>query len=301
MSMSTPPSPDHMPPQPPQPPAYGYPHPGSPADPAWPAPAPQPRKWSTSAKVVTGVAALALVVGGTALTTLALTNNPETTTTGSDKASAPTDYRADNLSADEKAFFEVMFNESRNKDELSKKTAAEIAQMVTLTRLACALPEDERADALAKDKPPTNSDTINKAFKDHLCKGVPAPLETPAEPTKEDPSQGHTGDVVITKAGNKPEYGIKKYEANYKITNSGTQAASYWIKFEAYDKDGDFLGESHASAKRLGVGKSETGDVTFYDHTIKEQDPAVIASVKVKEVTYCDGTSTNYMCASFNN
>ncbi|MCJ0868077.1 hypothetical protein [Streptomyces sp. AP-93] len=292
-----------QPPQPPIPPqpAYGYPQPGWPAAPTAPPVAPA-KGWRRSAKIAAAVTTAVLVIGGTVLTTLALTNNPETTTTtGSDKASAPTDYRADNLSADEKAFFDVMFNESRNKDELSKKTAAEIAQMVTLTRLACALPEDERADALAKDKPPTNSDTINKAFKDHLCKGVPAPLETQAEPTKEDPSQGHTGDVVITKAGNKPEYGIKKYEATYKITNSGTQAASYWIKFEAYDKDGDFLGESHASAKRLGVGKSETGDVTFYDHTIKEQDPAVIASVKVKEVTYCDGTSTNYMCASFNN
>ncbi|MFD5143149.1 hypothetical protein [Streptomyces sp. NPDC058401] len=282
-------------------PAYGYPHPEWPAPPTAPPAAPA-KGWRRSAKIAAAVTTAALVIGGTALTTLALTNNPETTTTtGSDKASAPTDYRADNLSADEKAFFDVMFNESRNKDELSKKTAAEIAQMVTLTRLACALPEDERADALAKDKPPTNSDTINQAFKEHLCKGVPAPLETPAEPTKEDPSQGHTGDVVITKAGNKPEYGTKKYEAAYKITNSGTQAASYYIKFEAYDKDGDYLGESSATAKRLGVGKSETGEVTFYDHTIKEQDPAVIASVKVKEVTYCDETSTNYMCSMFKN
>ncbi|MFE4633195.1 hypothetical protein ACFRJ1_07420 [Streptomyces sp. NPDC056773] len=300
--MSTPPSPDPVPPQPLQPPAYGYPQPGSPADPAWPAPAPQPKRWSTSAKVVTGVAALALVIGGTALTTLALTNNPETTTTGSDKPTAPTGYRSDNLNADEKAFMDVVFANSTKKGTLSEMTAAEIAAMVIQDRQACLQPEDKRADLiLVEASREKGREPVNKAFKEHLCKGVPALPQTPAEPTKEDASQGHTGDVTITKAGNKPEYGIKKYEVEYKITNSGTQAASYFVEFEAYDKDGDFLGESSASAKRLGVGKSETGDVTFYDHSIKGQDPAVIASVKVKEVTYCDENSTNYMCSMFKN
>ncbi|MEJ8641895.1 hypothetical protein WKI68_11310 [Streptomyces sp. MS1.HAVA.3] len=48
--MSTPPSPDHIPPQPEQPPAYGYPQPGSLA------PAPEPKKpLSTGKKIGIGV------------------------------------------------------------------------------------------------------------------------------------------------------------------------------------------------------------------------------------------------------
>ncbi|MFF3210806.1 hypothetical protein ACFYYB_09080 [Streptomyces sp. NPDC002886] len=298
--MSTPPHPDPTPPQP----AYGYPPPEPLAAPVWPAPPQPPKKWPTSAKILVGVTATALVITGTALTTLALANKPETaaTTTGGDKAAAPTGYRSDNLSPDEKSFMDVVFENSTKKGTLSELTAAEVAAQVAGSRLVCIQPEDKRADVILVEESRTKGrEPVNKAFKDYLCKGAPVMPEAPAAATTEDPSQGHTGDVTLTPIGVKTEYGTTTFRFNWKIVNSGTQAASYFVRFEAYDKDGDFLGEDSTSAKRIGVGKSEIGEGRFYDFSVKTKDPKTVASVKIKEVTYCDENFTNSMCSVFKN
>ncbi|MFD7078628.1 hypothetical protein [Streptomyces sp. NPDC059918] len=77
--MSTPPSPDPIPPRPVHQPAYGHPQPGPPGAPEWPAPPQPPRKWPTSAKVVTGAAAAVLIIVGTVLVTTSVTGGSENT------------------------------------------------------------------------------------------------------------------------------------------------------------------------------------------------------------------------------
>ncbi|MER5765853.1 hypothetical protein [Streptomyces sp. NPDC002082] len=92
--MSTPPSPDQIPPQPSAQSAYGYPQPGWPAAPAWPPPQQPPKRWPTSAKVVTGLAAGALVIGGTVLVTVNLTSGGESTTAAPAPATSSTTPQA---------------------------------------------------------------------------------------------------------------------------------------------------------------------------------------------------------------
>lgn len=85
--MTTPPphSPEPIPPHP----AYGYPQSGSPDPAAWPAPPQLTEKWPTTAKVVTGVAAAVLAIGGTALTTWALTGDSDITAAPGTSTSSP--------------------------------------------------------------------------------------------------------------------------------------------------------------------------------------------------------------------
>ncbi|MBB1260498.1 FxLYD domain-containing protein [Streptomyces alkaliterrae] len=110
-------------------------------------------------------------------------------------------------------------------------------------------------------------------------------------------SSRHFADVRIVSQGAETEYGVTGYRVRLTVTNSGSKAANYWVVVEAYDKDDDYLGQTHASVERLGPGKTWRDDVTFYDETIENGELAEVRTVKVKQVDYCDGSTDDpLMC-----
>ncbi|MEU3400807.1 FxLYD domain-containing protein [Streptomyces filamentosus] len=122
---------------------------------------------------------------------------------------------------------------------------------------------------------------------------VPAPeVETTAGPSPSETAGAHDKDVKITAKGLNTSYGISSYEYTVKFTNSGDKPVSYLVTVEAYDKDGDYLGEDSVSAKRLGPGKSSTDEGRFFDRSVPNGTVSGIKTLKVTEVTYavCDGT-----------
>lgn len=210
-------------------------------------------------------------------------------------------YNADNLSQPETSFMDVVYDVSTDKDAMRDSTAGEMAKAVKAFRLFCLAGEGERAQKMDDENKLSDADheRLNKAFADHLCTG------DEGSPTGEDdakesdaPEANARGkDVKVTRQGPKTEYDVTTYNIAFTVTNSGDEAANYWIEFEAYDKDGDFLGSTGSSVERLGPGKTKTDETSFYDETVENGKLADIDTVKVKKVEYCDGSDDDpIMC-----
>lgn len=204
-------------------------------------------------------------------------------------------YNADNLTQAETSFMDVVYDISTDKDAMRDSTAGEMAKTVEAFRLFCLADEGERAQKMDDKNKLSEADheKLNRAFADHLCTGAETSSagEDDAKESNAPEKSTHDKDVKVTGQGAKTEYGTTTYDIEFTVTNSGGEAANYWIEFEAYDKDGDFLGSTGSSVERLGPGKTKTDETSFYDETIENGKLADIDTVKVKEVSYCDGSS----------
>ena len=76
------------------------------------------------------------------------------------------------------------------------------------------------------------------------------------------------------------------YEYIYKVTNEGDEPANYAVILNAFDEDGDFIGQTYFSATHLlpGKSKADTGEFNKYSEFPEDDDVTDIASVKVAHV-----------------
>jgi hypothetical protein len=76
------------------------------------------------------------------------------------------------------------------------------------------------------------------------------------------------------------------YEFVYKITNEGDEPANYSVLVNAFDKDGDYVGQTYLGAEHLAPGKTDADKSEFTSYGTLENKHGVsdIASVKVAYV-----------------
>lgn len=76
------------------------------------------------------------------------------------------------------------------------------------------------------------------------------------------------------------------YEFVYKITNKGDGPANYSVLVNAFDEDGDFLGQSYIGSAHLEAGKTDADKSEFNNYSELEDERKLsdIASVKVAYV-----------------
>jgi len=76
------------------------------------------------------------------------------------------------------------------------------------------------------------------------------------------------------------------YEFVYKITNKGDGPANYSVIVNAFDEDGDFLGQTYIGSAHLAAGKTDADKSQFSDYSELEDERELsdIASVKVAHV-----------------
>ncbi|WP_329139827.1 hypothetical protein [Streptomyces sp. NBC_00670] len=76
------------------------------------------------------------------------------------------------------------------------------------------------------------------------------------------------------------------YEFVYKITNEGDEPANYSVLVNAFDKDGDYVGQTYLGAEHLAPGKTDADKSEFTSYGTFEDKHGVsdIASVRVAYV-----------------
>lgn len=76
------------------------------------------------------------------------------------------------------------------------------------------------------------------------------------------------------------------YEFVYKITNEGDEPANYSVIVNAFDEDGDFVGQTYIGSMHLAVGKTDAdkGEFNEYSEFEDRRELSDIASVKVAHV-----------------
>lgn len=76
------------------------------------------------------------------------------------------------------------------------------------------------------------------------------------------------------------------YEFVYKITNEGDGPANYAVVVNAFDEDGDFVGQTFISSTHLTAGKTDAdkGEFNEYSEFEDKRELSDIASVKVAHV-----------------
>ncbi|MFE6281963.1 hypothetical protein [Streptomyces sp. NPDC057877] len=76
------------------------------------------------------------------------------------------------------------------------------------------------------------------------------------------------------------------YEFEYEITNKGSGYANYSVIVNAFDEDGDFIGQTYIGATHLAAGKTDSDEGEFgeYDTFEDGRDASDIDSVEVAHV-----------------
>ncbi|MGX1133753.1 hypothetical protein RKD49_005943 [Streptomyces glaucescens] len=76
------------------------------------------------------------------------------------------------------------------------------------------------------------------------------------------------------------------YEFVYKITNKGDEPANYSVVLNAFDEDGDYVGQTYIGSTHLAPGKTDADESEFDEYTTLEDDRELsdIKSVKVAYV-----------------
>ncbi|MBC7269288.1 MAG: hypothetical protein H5T76_11270 [Streptomyces sp.] len=76
------------------------------------------------------------------------------------------------------------------------------------------------------------------------------------------------------------------YQFDYEITNKGDGFANYSVVVNAFDEDGDYIGQTYIGATHLAAGKTEAEEGTFneYDSFEDGHDVSDIESVEVAYV-----------------
>ncbi|MFD5448449.1 FxLYD domain-containing protein [Streptomyces sp. NPDC003470] len=72
----------------------------------------------------------------------------------------------------------------------------------------------------------------------------------------------------------------------YKITNRSDEPANYSVLVNAFDKDGDYVGQTYIGAEHLAAGKTDAdkSEFTSYGSFKDKHELSDIASVKVAYV-----------------
>ncbi|MGC4945751.1 hypothetical protein ACLQ2N_05970 [Streptomyces sp. DT224] len=72
----------------------------------------------------------------------------------------------------------------------------------------------------------------------------------------------------------------------YKIKNEGDEMASYSAVINAFDEDGNFIGQDYVSVSHLPPGKTKTDDGEFstYSNFEGDKEPSDISTVRVAHV-----------------
>ncbi|MFD5773875.1 hypothetical protein [Streptomyces fungicidicus] len=76
------------------------------------------------------------------------------------------------------------------------------------------------------------------------------------------------------------------YEFVYEITNEGDEPANYSVLVNAFDEDGDYVGQTYIGAEHLAAGKTDAdkSEFTSYGTFEDKHEVSDIASVKVAYV-----------------
>ncbi|NIL50941.1 hypothetical protein HBK87_10185 [Streptomyces sp. 2BBP-J2] len=76
------------------------------------------------------------------------------------------------------------------------------------------------------------------------------------------------------------------YEFVYKITNEGDEPANYSVLVNAFDEDGDYIGQTYIGTEHLAVGETDAdkSEFTAYGTFKDRHEVSDIASVKVAYV-----------------
>lgn len=136
--------------------------------------------------------------------------------------------------------------------------------------------EDAPEDTDSADADTTDTDTAGDAD---------AVEDTPDTP-EDTEDAGADSDVEITSHGHADHHlwGPDSYVVAYEITNSGDEAASYFVAIEFFDGDGDWIGGTGVTADHLGPGKSTEADTAPLDVEIDHGDIADIADAQIGQV-----------------
>ncbi|MFJ6794942.1 FxLYD domain-containing protein [Streptomyces sp. NPDC091268] len=106
-----------------------------------------------------------------------------------------------------------------------------------------------------------------------------------AKPAKEDPGPA-SGDVVITKQGfeDSAVFGPHSWMVRYTITNSGTDAADYFVTLKLADKAGKQIGKSSAVTTNVRPGASTEDRIVSLPRDMTTGTTANISASEVVKV-----------------
>lgn len=116
-------------------------------------------------------------------------------------------------------------------------------------------------------------------------KPEPSSSSTDGDGNPED-ADTHTSDAKLAKQGveDHETWGPGAYVVHYEITNSGNEAADYFVMIEFLDSDGDVLGTTGITADKLGAGKTNRGDTSPLPAEIDNGEMSDIETARVGEV-----------------
>ncbi|MCX4719168.1 hypothetical protein OG818_25860 [Streptomyces virginiae] len=213
-------------------------------------------------------------------------DKPKTTTTTAADDTAPSPSASYNdrlLDEGQKQFLTVVWKYTPKRSEISAMSAQDLKAMTETYAAECSGRRKDREQSLKGS--PTGQKVTPEQFTevlnawDELCGIEPGAREELLKHVKI--SNGHVD----------PDYGGGPvYLYDLSITNLGKDTADYRVTIEAYDKDGDFLGEQSAFAERLGPDKTNRQpEQLIVPNGVSNGTIADIADLKVTDVERVPG------------
>ncbi|MFD0318396.1 hypothetical protein [Streptomyces flavalbus] len=77
------------------------------------------------------------------------------------------------------------------------------------------------------------------------------------------------------------------YEFDYEITNKGSGFANYSVVVNAFDEDGDFIGQTYIGSTHLAAGKTDADEGNFNEYDTFE-DGRDVTDIESVEVAYVE-------------
>ncbi|MEW2067043.1 hypothetical protein [Streptomyces sp. NPDC007346] len=236
--------------------------------------------------------AAAALAAALALTTAACSggnggddDKPRAAAADSAKPSPSATYNDRLLDEGQKRFMAVVWKYTPKQAEISAMSAQELKAMTDTYSGECSGRRKDREQSLKGS--PTGQKVTPEQFTevlnawDTLC-GI--------EPVDREELLKH---VKISNGRVDPDFGGGPvYLYDLSITNLGKEAADYRVTIEAYDKDGDFLGDHEAFAERLGPDKTNRQpEQLIVPDAVSNGTIADIAELKVTDVERVRGGS----------
>ncbi|MFJ8668422.1 hypothetical protein [Streptomyces sp. NPDC093600] len=210
-------------------------------------------------------------------------NEPKTTAAGSTAPSPSATYNDRLLDEGQKQFLAVVWKYTPKRAEIAAMSAQDLKAMTETYSAECSGRRKDREQSLRSS--PTGQKATPEQFTevldawDKLCGIEPGAREELLKHVKI--SNGHAD----------PDFGGGPvYLYDLSITNLGKDTADYRVTIEAYDKDGDFLGETGAYAERLGPDKTNRQpEQLIVPNGVSNGTIADIAELKVTNVERVPG------------
>ncbi|MFD6226889.1 hypothetical protein ACFWFZ_08410 [Streptomyces sp. NPDC060232] len=207
----------------------------------------------------------------------------KTTAAGSTAPSPSATYNDRLLDEGQKQFLAVVWKYTPKRAEIAAMSAQDLKAMTETYATECSGRRKDRERSLKSS--PTGQKATPEQFTevldawDKLCGIEPGAREELLKHVKI--SNGHAD----------PDFGGGPvYLYDLSITNLGKDAADYRVTIEAYDKDGDFLGETEAHAERLGPDKTNRQpEQLIVPNGVSNGTIADIAELKVTDVERVPG------------